>query len=129
MSVCFGSCVARPIQLASSCVRVAFCVGACAMPAHSCKFCDCVASRLYCARHREIMRAIRRQAGRTQHTEDLQRILALPWLAGLFMEHLESNLTGGMATMADPLGNPSDSEWAFWMEIVRYYEMQEQQQP
>ena len=30
--------------------------------------------------------------------------------------------------MADPLGNPSDSEWAFWMEIVRYYEMQEQQQ-
>ena len=74
------------------------------------------------------MRAIRRQASRTDHTEDLQRILKLPWLADNIMETAESNLTGGIATMADPLGRPSDSEWAYWLDIVRYYEMQQEQQ-
>ena len=44
------------------------------------------------------------------------------------METAESNLTGGIATMADPLGRPSDSEWAYWLGIVEYFEMQEQQQ-
>ena len=98
------------------------------MPAHSCKFCNCVASRLYCARHGETMRAIRRQASRTDHTEELQRILKLPWLAENIMETAESNLTGGIATMADPLGRASDSLWAYWLGVVEYFEMQEQQQ-
>ena len=83
-----------------------------------------VASGLYCASHGEIMRAVLRQATRTQHAEDLYRILNRPRIAGLFMRRQKSRLERGEATLDDPLRADSDSEgpadgaWVYWTRLV-----------